>query len=98
MRHLLGHHLREVQVTGNLYFGLACLGTGDYRRAEDPLLKVLQLLEGDRSRERFGLAGFPAVMARGYSTWTMYRGMEMNHWVAEAEAELAQAQTTGLCG
>ena len=58
-----------LQVTGNLYLGVACLCTGDYRRAEDLLRKVLQLLEGDLSRERFGLAGFPAVMARGYLTW-----------------------------
>ena len=27
------------------------------------------MLDGDLSRERFGLAGFPAVMARGYLTW-----------------------------
>jgi tetratricopeptide (TPR) repeat protein len=53
-----------LQVTGNLYFGAACIRTGDYRRAEDLLRKVLQLLEGDRSRERFGLAGFPAVVVR----------------------------------
>jgi tetratricopeptide (TPR) repeat protein len=53
-------------VTGNLYLGGACLRTGDYRRAEDLLLKVLRLLEGDLSRERFALAGFPAVMARFY--------------------------------
>ena len=58
----------SLQVTGNLYLGMACLRTGDYRRAEDLLLKVLQSLEGDRSRERFGLAGFPAVMASGYLT------------------------------
>jgi tetratricopeptide (TPR) repeat protein len=55
-----------LQVTGNLYLGGACLRTGDYRRAEDLLLRVLQLLDGDLSRERFGLAGFPAVMARFY--------------------------------
>jgi class 3 adenylate cyclase/tetratricopeptide (TPR) repeat protein/ribosomal protein L40E len=58
-----------LQVTANLYLGLAYLATGDYRRAEDLLRRVLQLLEGDRSRERFALAGFPAVMARGYLTW-----------------------------
>jgi tetratricopeptide (TPR) repeat protein len=58
-----------LQVTGNLYFGVACLGTGDYRQAEELLRKVLHWLEGDLSRERFGLAGFPAVMARGYLTW-----------------------------
>jgi class 3 adenylate cyclase/tetratricopeptide (TPR) repeat protein len=53
-----------LQVTGNLYLGAACLDSGDYRRAEGLLLKVLQLLEGDLSRERLGLAGFPAVIAR----------------------------------
>jgi hypothetical protein len=53
-----------LQVTGNLYFGVACLGTGDYRRAEALLLQVLQWLEGDRRRELFGLVAFPAVMAR----------------------------------
>jgi tetratricopeptide (TPR) repeat protein len=51
-----------LQVTANLYLGVACVGTSDYRRAEDLLLKVLRLLEGDLSRERFGLAGFPAVL------------------------------------
>ncbi len=57
-----------LQVTGNLYLGAAYLFTGDYRQAEELLRKVLQLLEGDRSRERFGLAGFPAVVARCYLT------------------------------
>ena len=64
-----GESLRDVelQVTGSLYFGVAsAFGTGHYRRAEDLLLKVLRLLEGGRSRERLGLAGFPAVLARGY--------------------------------
>jgi tetratricopeptide (TPR) repeat protein len=56
-------------VAGNLYLGVACLGTGDYRRAEELLQKVLQLLEGDRRRERFGLAAFPAVIAYCYLTW-----------------------------
>jgi DNA-binding SARP family transcriptional activator/tetratricopeptide (TPR) repeat protein len=55
-----------LQVTGTLYLGAASLRTGDYRRAEDLLLKVLQLVEGDLSRERLGLTGFPAVMARCY--------------------------------
>jgi class 3 adenylate cyclase/tetratricopeptide (TPR) repeat protein len=66
--HAIGESLGDVplQVTGNLYLGGACLRTGDYRRAEELLLKVLQLLDGNRGRERLGLAGFPAVMARFY--------------------------------
>ena len=63
--------LRDVplQVTGNLYLGVACLWTGEYRLAEELLRNVLKYLDGDRTRERFGLAGFPAVLARGYLTW-----------------------------
>src|SRR6266849_5628437 len=60
-----------LQVTGSLYLGAGCLGTGDYRQAEELLRKVLQVLDGDLSRERFGLAGFPAVLARGYLTWAL---------------------------
>ena len=56
----------SLKVTGNLYLGAACLWTGDYRRAEDLFLKVLRLLEGYPSRERFHLTGFPAVIARCY--------------------------------
>jgi tetratricopeptide (TPR) repeat protein len=67
----MAQSLRDVplQVTGTHYLGVACLYTGNYRRAEELLLNVLQLLEGDLSRERLGLAGFPAVLARGQLTW-----------------------------
>ena len=60
-----------LQVTGNIYLGVARLWTGDYPRAEESLRTVLELLEDGRSRERFGLAGFPAVLARGYLTWAL---------------------------
>jgi DNA-binding NtrC family response regulator/tetratricopeptide (TPR) repeat protein len=60
-----------LQVTGNLYFGLACVGTGDYRRAEDLLLHALQLLEAFPSQERFGQPGFPAVSVRGFLGWVL---------------------------
>jgi tetratricopeptide (TPR) repeat protein len=58
-----------LQVTGSLYLGAACLWTGDYRRAEDLFLKVLRLVDGELSRERFGLTGIPAAIARAYLTW-----------------------------
>src|SRR5262249_18408539 len=60
-----------LQVTGNLYLGVACLGVGDYRRCGELLLKVVRLLEDDWIRERFGLAGFPAVLAQSYLTWIL---------------------------
>jgi class 3 adenylate cyclase/tetratricopeptide (TPR) repeat protein len=58
-------------VGGSLYLGVACFGAGDHRQAEELLKKVLQLLEGDVHRERLGLAGFPAVMARLYLSWML---------------------------
>ncbi len=81
-----------LQVTGNLYLGVACLGTGDYRRAEDLLLKVLQLLEGDRSRERFGLTGFPAVMARCYLTWVFANRGKFEEGIAHGQEGIRLAE------
>jgi tetratricopeptide (TPR) repeat protein len=47
----LAESLGDVQllVTGTLYLSAACAGIGDYRQAEEILLKVLQLLHGDLS-------------------------------------------------
>jgi class 3 adenylate cyclase/tetratricopeptide (TPR) repeat protein len=83
---------RPLQVTGNLYFGVACLGTGDYRRAEDLLLHVLQWLEGDQGRELLGLVGFPGVMARGYLAWVFAdRGM-FNEGIEHGEDAIRLAE------
>jgi tetratricopeptide (TPR) repeat protein len=91
----LAESLRDVplQVTANLYLGVACLGTGDYHRAEDLLLKVLRLLEGDRSRERFGLAGFPAVMAHCYLTWVFADQGKFKEGIAHGEEGIRLAET-----
>jgi tetratricopeptide (TPR) repeat protein len=69
----IAESLRNVplQVTGNLYVGLACVGTGDYRRSENLLLHVLQLLEGVPSRERFGQPAFPDVSVRVFLNWAL---------------------------
>ena len=58
-----------LQVGAHLHFGLACLVTGRYRRAEDLHRKVLQLLEGDLRWRR--LLHVPAVMVRGSLTWAL---------------------------
>jgi tetratricopeptide (TPR) repeat protein len=57
-----------LQVRGNLFFGVACLVTGDYRKAEHLFRQVLRLLESHPSREPFGFE-FPDVLACGYLTW-----------------------------
>jgi class 3 adenylate cyclase/tetratricopeptide (TPR) repeat protein len=53
-----------LQAVANYYAGAACFASTDYRAAEGFLRKALHYLEGELSRERFGLAGFPSVMAR----------------------------------
>jgi class 3 adenylate cyclase/tetratricopeptide (TPR) repeat protein len=82
----------SLQVTGNLYLGAACLPTGDYRRAEDLLRKVLQLLEGDLRRERFGLPGFPAVMARCYLTLIFANRGKFEEGIAHAQEGIRVAE------
>jgi class 3 adenylate cyclase/tetratricopeptide (TPR) repeat protein len=82
-----------LQVTGNIYFGMACIWTGAYRRAEDLLLQVLQLLEGVPSRERFGLAGFPAVIARFYWDWVFADQGKFEEGTAHGQEGLRLAET-----
>jgi tetratricopeptide (TPR) repeat protein len=80
-------------VTGNIYFGAACLGTGDYRRAEALLLTVLQLLEGDPNRDRLGLAGFPAVVARSYLAWVLADQGKFEEGTVHGQEGLRLAET-----
>ncbi|MCJ7831784.1 MAG: adenylate cyclase, partial [Dehalococcoidia bacterium] len=81
-----------LQVTGNLYLGAAYLWTGDYPRAEELLLKAVQLLEGDRSRERFGLAGFPAVMARYFFDWVFADRGKFEEGIAHGQEGIRLAE------
>jgi tetratricopeptide (TPR) repeat protein len=60
-----------LQVGANHYLGAVCLTSGNYRPAETFLQKVVHLLGGDRSRDRCGLTGFPAAMARGWLAWAL---------------------------
>ncbi|MBN8943423.1 MAG: AAA family ATPase [Rhizobiales bacterium] len=57
-----------LQVAASLFLGLACFSTLDYRAAEHHFLRVLDMLRGQQSLERFFLAGFPAVSARAFLT------------------------------
>ncbi len=81
-----------LRVTANLEFGAACLWTGDYRRAEDLLRKVLQLLEGDLSRERLGQAGFPAVAARYSLTWVLADRGKFEEGIAHGQEGIRLAE------
>jgi len=59
---------QELGVCANLCCGMARQALGDARAAEADLRAVVAALSGERFRERCGLAGFPAVVARCYLT------------------------------
>jgi tetratricopeptide (TPR) repeat protein len=57
-----------LRVAATYYLGTACFVAGDYRRTDEFFPKILELLEGELVRERYGMAGLPAVMSRFF--WT----------------------------
>jgi tetratricopeptide (TPR) repeat protein len=65
---LIGETLDDVplQVAGHYYRTYVCHISGDYHGAERVCLRLEELLRGDRSRERFRLAAFPAMWCRAY--------------------------------
>jgi len=90
----IGASLGDVplEVMGSLHLGAACLGVFDYRRAETALLTVVRLLDGDLRQERFGLAGFPAVLARSYLTWVFGDRGEFEAGIAHGEEGIRRAE------
>jgi class 3 adenylate cyclase/tetratricopeptide (TPR) repeat protein len=64
-------HLEDLplQVMTREYLGIVYHHRGEYRQAMDFLRQNVAALRGDLTRERFGLAGLPAVISR---TWLIY--------------------------
>ena len=83
----------SLQVTANLYLGAACLWTGDVPRAKALLLNVLALLEHAPIHERFGLNGFPAVMARSQLTAICADRGEFTEGIAYGEEGMRLAES-----
>jgi class 3 adenylate cyclase/DNA-binding SARP family transcriptional activator len=81
-----------LQAMGNLYFGAACVVTGDYRQAEDLLRQLLRLPQSDLGRARFGLE-IPAVLARGYLTWGLADRGTFKEGIAYCEEAIRLAET-----
>jgi tetratricopeptide (TPR) repeat protein len=69
----IGETLGDVplQVTAQYYLLLACYISGDYRGTEHVCRRLMQSLEGEQTRERFGVAVFPAVLSRFYLARTL---------------------------
>ncbi|MBI3031695.1 MAG: AAA family ATPase [Candidatus Rokubacteria bacterium] len=55
-----------LQVVAQYYLLLACHLAGDYRGTEHHCRRLMQSLQGEPGRERFGLAALPAVMSGAY--------------------------------
>jgi class 3 adenylate cyclase/tetratricopeptide (TPR) repeat protein len=60
-----------LQVLANFYLALTYWARGDHRRAIDSHRRVVAAIEADRMGERFGTAGCPAVLSRGYLAWCL---------------------------
>ena len=56
-----------LRVTGNLYLGHAYHSTGEYPKAVECLIRNMDLLEGARVTERFGLSGLPYVVSGAWA-------------------------------
>jgi hypothetical protein len=69
----IGETLSDVplQVAAQYYLVMACHLSGDYRGTERACRRLMQSLQGERTRERFGLATFPAVLCLAYLARTL---------------------------
>lgn len=74
-----------LQVAANYYLGVAHFASGDYGRAEDFFRKIVQSLEGDLNRERFGLPGSAAVLARSWLAWALAERGEFAEGIAHGQ-------------
>jgi DNA-binding NtrC family response regulator/tetratricopeptide (TPR) repeat protein len=55
-----------LQIAAQYYLLLVCHISGDHSGTEHASRRLMQLLQGDRNRERFNLAVFPAVVSRAF--------------------------------
>ena len=82
-----------LQVATHYYLGLSYFAAGNYRGVEDHLLNVIRSLEGPLSRERFNLAGFPAVMAGAFLAWALADRGEFTRGSAHGQDAVRLAET-----
>jgi TolB-like protein len=77
-----------------LYLGSGSLVLGDYQSAAAFLKRTMGLLEG-RENERLVMAGYPAVMARGWLSWVLADIGEFEEGVRHGQDALNMAETFG---
>jgi tetratricopeptide (TPR) repeat protein len=79
-------------VAASLYLGMTSHDFGSYLEAEDFYQRGLRALGSDRSRERCGLAGFPAVMVRARLAQTLAMRGEFQQGVAHGHEAMQIAE------
>ena len=60
-----------IQAPANFHLGQAFFHLGDHNRAAEHHLNNIRALEGDLSKERLGMAGFPVVFSQGHLAWAL---------------------------
>jgi DNA-binding SARP family transcriptional activator/ABC-type cobalamin/Fe3+-siderophores transport system ATPase subunit len=83
----------SIGVGGTFYKGAACYFAGDYEPALGLLRETVECLRGDLGRDRYGLVGLPAVMARAYLTWIYAERGEFEAALAHGHEGLRLAET-----
>jgi class 3 adenylate cyclase/tetratricopeptide (TPR) repeat protein len=83
-----------LQVMAHFYVGSVSYDLGDYRRVVDLLGWNVASLEGDLSRERFGMTGLPSVLSRVYLSWSLAELGVFAESVARGEEAVRIAEAT----
>ena len=60
-----------IEILATFYLAYPHQQRGDYGRAVEHLKWIAATLKGDMVRERFGMAAYPAVLARGLLAWCL---------------------------
>jgi tetratricopeptide (TPR) repeat protein len=90
----IGETLEDLtlRVAANYYLATSYFVAGDYRRTDGFFRSILQLLAGDRFRERCGLAGFPVVMSRMFWTLALAERGEFDRGIGEGQEGVRLAE------
>ena len=85
----------SLQAVANYYTGAACFASTYYREAEGFLRRAVHSFEGDLGRERFGLAGYPAVMSRWLLASCLAERGEFDEGLIHAQEALRIGEEVG---
>jgi tetratricopeptide (TPR) repeat protein len=83
----------SLKIVANYYLGTAYFTAGDYRRTGECLEQAILPLAGDLGRDRFGLAGFPVVMARVFWAWALAESGDFNDAMTQGQEAVRLAET-----